>query len=136
MGLAVDNLQGGCCGLAGSWGFEADKYGISMDCGEQALLPAVRRAGPDTLVVAGGFSCQTQIADAGTGRHALHLAEVMKRPARAFPPPAGCPGRPRPGGWPGCGRRAAPVAVLGATAAAVTRTSPLRSARGRSDVGG
>jgi Fe-S oxidoreductase len=97
MGLAVDNLQGGCCGLAGSWGFEAGKYGISMDCGEHALLPAVRRAGPDTLVVADGFSCQTQIADAGTGRHALHLAEVMKRPARAFPPPAGCPGRPRPG---------------------------------------
>ena len=42
MGLAVDNLRGGCCGLAGSWGFEAGKYGISMDCGEQALLPAVR----------------------------------------------------------------------------------------------
>jgi Fe-S oxidoreductase len=78
MGLDVDNLQGGCCGLAGSWGFEKGKYGISMDCGEQALLPAVRDAGPDTLVVADGFSCKTQIADAGTRRHALHTGQVMK----------------------------------------------------------
>ena len=78
MGLSVTDLQGGCCGLAGSWGFEAGKYDISMDCGEQALLPAVRRADPDTLIVADGFSCQTQIADSGAGRRALHLAEVMK----------------------------------------------------------
>ncbi|WNM32591.1 FAD-linked oxidase C-terminal domain-containing protein [Streptomyces sp. Li-HN-5-11] len=78
MGLEVHNLQGGCCGLAGSWGFEAGKYEISMDCGEQALLPAVRDAQKDCLVVADGFSCKTQIKDAGTGRHALHVAEVMK----------------------------------------------------------
>ncbi|MHC3474797.1 FAD-binding and (Fe-S)-binding domain-containing protein [Streptomyces sp. 7R007] len=78
MGLEVQNLQGGCCGLAGSWGFESGKYRISMDCGEQALLPAVRDADPDRLVVADGFSCKTQIKDAGTGRHALHVAEVMK----------------------------------------------------------
>jgi hypothetical protein len=77
MGLEVQDLQGGCCGLAGSWGFEAGKYQISMDCGEQALLPAIRQADPDTLVVADGFSCQTQIADAGTGRTALHTAQVM-----------------------------------------------------------
>ncbi|MEU0112644.1 FAD-linked oxidase C-terminal domain-containing protein [Streptomyces bobili] len=78
MGLEVRNLQGGCCGLAGSWGFEDGKYGISMDCGEQALLPAVREAEADCLVVADGFSCKTQIKDAGTGRYALHVAEVMK----------------------------------------------------------
>jgi hypothetical protein len=78
MGLTVENLQGGCCGLAGSWGFEAGKYDISMHCGEQALLPAVRRADPDMLIVADGFSCKTQIDDAGTGRHALHTAEVIK----------------------------------------------------------
>jgi Fe-S oxidoreductase len=78
MGLSVQNLQGGCCGLAGSWGFEAGKYQISMDCGEQALLPAVRDADPRTLVVADGFSCQTQIAHAGTGRHALHTAQVLR----------------------------------------------------------
>ncbi|MEU6521273.1 FAD-linked oxidase C-terminal domain-containing protein [Streptomyces sp. NPDC046924] len=78
MGLEVDDLRGGCCGLAGSWGFESGKYEISLDCGEQALLPAVRDAGEDCLVVADGFSCKTQIEDAGTGRRALHVAEVMK----------------------------------------------------------
>ncbi|MEU4686437.1 FAD-binding and (Fe-S)-binding domain-containing protein [Streptomyces xinghaiensis] len=78
MGLEVRSLQGGCCGLAGSWGFESGKYQISLDCGEQALLPAVREADDDCLVVADGFSCKTQIEDAGTGRRALHIAEVMK----------------------------------------------------------
>jgi FAD/FMN-containing dehydrogenase/Fe-S oxidoreductase len=78
MGLAVWNVQGGCCGLAGSWGFEQGKYDISMDCGEQALLPAIRQTEPGTLVVADGFSCKTQIADSGVGRHALHTAQVMK----------------------------------------------------------
>ncbi|WP_307865307.1 FAD-binding and (Fe-S)-binding domain-containing protein [Streptomyces montanisoli] len=78
MGLDVDNLQGGCCGLAGSWGFEDGKYDISMDCGEQALLPAVRAQDEDGLLVADGFSCKTQIKDARTGRKALHLAEVMR----------------------------------------------------------
>ncbi|MCF6525623.1 FAD-binding and (Fe-S)-binding domain-containing protein, partial [Streptomyces sp. JJ36] len=78
MGAEVRPLQGGCCGLAGSWGFEDGKYGISMDCGEQALLPAVREAGADTLLVADGFSCSTQLADAGTGREALHVAQVMR----------------------------------------------------------
>jgi FAD/FMN-containing dehydrogenase/Fe-S oxidoreductase len=77
MGLKVDNLKGGCCGLAGSWGFETGKYAISIECGEQALLPAVREAAPSTVVVADGFSCKTQIEEAGTGRRALHVAEVM-----------------------------------------------------------
>ncbi|GAA2483584.1 FAD-binding and (Fe-S)-binding domain-containing protein [Streptomyces longisporus] len=78
MGLEVQNLQGGCCGLAGSWGFESGKYEISLECGEQALLPAVRDAEDDCLVVADGFSCKTQIKHAKTGRQALHVAEVMK----------------------------------------------------------
>jgi FAD/FMN-containing dehydrogenase/Fe-S oxidoreductase len=78
MGLDVHSVHGGCCGLAGSWGFEEGKYQISMDCGEQALLPAIRDADPDTLVVADGFSCKTQIADSGVGRHALHTAQVIK----------------------------------------------------------
>ncbi len=78
MGLDVDQPQGGCCGLAGSWGFEKGKYDISMDCGEQALLPAVRDAKKTTYVVADGFSCKTQIKDAGTGRRALHVAQLMK----------------------------------------------------------
>jgi FAD/FMN-containing dehydrogenase/Fe-S oxidoreductase len=102
MGLEVQDLQGGCCGLAGSWGFEAGKYQISMDCGEQALLPAIRQADPDTLVVADGFSCQTQIADAGSGRSALHTAQVMAlarekgRAAAHDIAAAGHAGQPRP----------------------------------------
>jgi FAD/FMN-containing dehydrogenase/Fe-S oxidoreductase len=76
MSLDVDRLSGGCCGLAGSWGFENGKYGISLDCGEQALLPAVRDASPDTVIVANGFSCKTQI-EAATSRKALHLGEVI-----------------------------------------------------------
>jgi Fe-S oxidoreductase len=79
MGLSVRDLQGGCCGLAGSWGFEDGKYRISMDCGEQALLPAIRDADPATTVVANGFSCSTQIADAGVGQRAIHAAQVMRR---------------------------------------------------------
>jgi FAD/FMN-containing dehydrogenase/Fe-S oxidoreductase len=78
MGLEVNSVKGGCCGLAGSWGFEKGKYGISMDCGEQALLPAVRDAEPTTVLVADGFSCKTQIAEAGTGRRALHVGQLMK----------------------------------------------------------
>ncbi|MDN5746996.1 MAG: FAD-binding protein [Pseudonocardia sp.] len=77
MGVEVESLTGGCCGLAGSWGFEEGKYDISMDCGEQKLLPTVREAAQDTVVVANGFSCKTQIEEAGTGRRALHLAQVM-----------------------------------------------------------
>lgn len=77
MGLAVKPLTGGCCGLAGSWGFEKGKYELSMQCGEQALLPAVRDAGDDTVIVADGFSCKTQIEQSGSGRRALHVAEVM-----------------------------------------------------------
>ncbi len=78
MGVDVSPVNGGCCGLAGSWGFESGKYDISMECGEQALLPAVRDADRDTFVVADGFSCKTQISDAGTGRRALHVAQLMK----------------------------------------------------------
>jgi FAD/FMN-containing dehydrogenase/Fe-S oxidoreductase len=66
----------GCCGMAGSFGFEHDKYDISMAIGERELLPAVRKAPADWLIIADGFSCREQIAQ-GTGRHALHLAEVL-----------------------------------------------------------
>jgi FAD/FMN-containing dehydrogenase/Fe-S oxidoreductase len=67
----------GCCGMAGSFGFEKDKYAISMAVGELELLPAVRQTAADSLIVADGFSCREQIAQ-GTGRHALHLAEVIR----------------------------------------------------------
>jgi hypothetical protein len=63
--------------MAGSFGFEHDKYEISAAIGELELLPAVRKAPADWLIIADGFSCREQIAQ-GTGRHALHLAEVLQ----------------------------------------------------------
>jgi hypothetical protein len=66
-----------------------------MDCGEQALLPAVRKADEDTLIVADGFSCKTQIADARTGKRALHTGQVLAMAGKREPG-AGVPGRPVP----------------------------------------
>ena len=66
----------GCCGMAGAFGFEKAHYGVSIQCGERVLLPAVRQASPETLIIADGFSCREQIAQT-TGRRALHLAEVL-----------------------------------------------------------
>jgi Fe-S oxidoreductase len=96
MGMEVEEAGGGCCGLAGSWGFEAGKHGISMQCGEQALLPAVRDAAGETVVVANGFSCKTQIEQAGVGRRALHVAQAMKL-AREHPPEGYTGGLPEDG---------------------------------------
>jgi len=77
MGLEFELLPSGCCGMAGSFGFEAgDRYAVSMAAGERVLLPEVRKADTSTLVLADGFSCRTQIAQ-GTHRRALHLAEVL-----------------------------------------------------------
>ncbi|HET9766664.1 MAG TPA: FAD-linked oxidase C-terminal domain-containing protein, partial [Thermoanaerobaculia bacterium] len=76
-GLDVNFLDAGCCGLAGSFGFESEHYEISIACGEQALLPAMRTAGAETLVLADGFSCRNQIAH-GSRRRALHLAQLLR----------------------------------------------------------
>jgi Fe-S oxidoreductase len=76
MGLDFEMLNTGCCGMAGSFGFEEDKYDTSLACGERALFPAVRKTSLSTLVMADGFSCREQIQQ-DTSRHALHLAEVM-----------------------------------------------------------
>jgi FAD/FMN-containing dehydrogenase/Fe-S oxidoreductase len=76
MGIDFQMPAPGCCGMAGSFGFEADKYDTSIAIGELELLPAVRRASPDCLVIANGFSCREQIAQC-TNRRALHLAEVI-----------------------------------------------------------
>jgi Fe-S oxidoreductase len=78
MGVEVETLNAGCCGLAGSWGFEAGHHDVSMKCGEQGLLPKVRELDQATLVVADGFSCKTQIEQGETGRRALHVAQVLK----------------------------------------------------------
>jgi Fe-S oxidoreductase len=78
-GLDVQVLDAGCCGMAGSFGFERAHYDVSLAVGERALLPAVRAASAETLVVADGFSCREQIAQT-TGRRALHLADVLAPP--------------------------------------------------------
>lgn len=78
MGLDAEEAKGGCCGLAGSWGFETGKYDISMQCGEIGLLPAVRKAACSTVIIANGFSCKTQLDEANLGRHALHCGEVVR----------------------------------------------------------
>jgi FAD/FMN-containing dehydrogenase/Fe-S oxidoreductase len=78
-GIEGSVLDSGCCGLAGNFGFERGHYDVSMAAAEQALLPAVRDAEQDTLILADGFSCRTQIEQAGTGRRALHLAEALRQ---------------------------------------------------------
>ncbi len=80
-GLQVDLIDSGCCGMAGSFGFEAGHFDVSMKMAELALLPAVRAADADTLIVADGTSCRHQVAD-GAGRRALHVAQVL---AQALP---------------------------------------------------
>ncbi|MFZ4758974.1 MAG: FAD-binding and (Fe-S)-binding domain-containing protein, partial [Burkholderiaceae bacterium] len=77
-GLEVSAIESSCCGMAGSFGYDADHYEVSLKMAEAALLPAVRAAGADTLLVADGTSCRHQIAD-GTGREALHVARVLER---------------------------------------------------------
>jgi Fe-S oxidoreductase len=109
LGLEWEEPDKGCCGMAGSFGFEAEHYDISMKIGEQRLLPAVRQAAGDTLIVANGFSCHQQIAQ-GTGRTPLHLAQVLRvalRQARGEPAEAEHDGRPN-------GIGAGTAALLGA----------------------
>jgi FAD/FMN-containing dehydrogenase/Fe-S oxidoreductase len=77
MGVDLNSLDSGCCGMAGPFGFEKDKFEVSQAVGERVLLPAVRRAEPDTLIVSDGFSCREQIFQA-TGREAIHLAEAIQ----------------------------------------------------------
>ena len=77
-GLEVTAIESGCCGMAGAFGYHAEHFDISMQMGELDLLPAVREQDGDTLIVAPGTSCRAQILD-GTGRVALHPAEVLHR---------------------------------------------------------
>jgi Fe-S oxidoreductase len=72
----VSMLDSGCCGMAGPFGFEKDKYEVSQALGERVLLPAVRSAAPETILVTDGFSCREQIRQ-NSPRQALHLAEVL-----------------------------------------------------------
>jgi Fe-S oxidoreductase len=75
-GAEVEFLDSGCCGMAGPFGFERDKYEVSQTLGERVLLPAVRAAAQEDIIVTDGFSCREQIAQ-GTSRRAVHVAEVL-----------------------------------------------------------
>ena len=75
-GASVELLDSGCCGMAGPFGFERDKFEVSQTLAERVLLPAVRAAGENDLIVSNGFSCREQIAQ-NTPRRAVHLAEVL-----------------------------------------------------------
>ena len=77
MGAELHSIDSGCCGMAGPFGFEREKYSIAQASGERVLLPAVRQASPETLIISDGFSCREQIFQS-TGRHALHLAEAIQ----------------------------------------------------------
>jgi len=72
----IQEVDSGCCGMAGSFGYEAEHYELSLAMGERVLFPAVRQAEEDRVVVAAGVSCQHQI-EHGTRRHALHPAQVL-----------------------------------------------------------
>jgi Fe-S oxidoreductase len=72
----VNMLDSGCCGMAGPFGFEQDKFEVSQALGERVLLPAVRAAAPEAILVSDGFSCREQIRQ-NSPRHAVHLAEVL-----------------------------------------------------------
>ncbi|MFJ1708229.1 FAD-binding and (Fe-S)-binding domain-containing protein [Kitasatospora sp. NPDC088346] len=91
-GIGLDNrvLDSGCCGLAGNFGFERGHYEVSVAAAERVLMPAVRAADPDTVVLADGLSCRIQISQLGDGRRPLHLAELLRRALREGDrPPAG-----------------------------------------------
>jgi Fe-S oxidoreductase len=75
-GLEIKPIESSCCGLAGAFGYQAETYDVSIAMGELTLFPAVRRADPDALIVADGFSCRHQI-EHGTSRKPVHVAEVL-----------------------------------------------------------
>lgn len=85
LGLDFTLLNSGCCGMAGSFGFDAHKYDMSLAIGEQQVLPAVRKAPPDTMIITNGFSCREQITQA-TGRRIWHMAEVLELALREGEP--------------------------------------------------
>jgi Fe-S oxidoreductase len=77
LGLDFQILDSGCCGMAGSFGFEEGKYDVSVKCAERVLLPSIARTDPQTLIVTNGFSCRAQIEELA-GRRPLHLAELLQ----------------------------------------------------------
>jgi Fe-S oxidoreductase len=76
LGLDYQIMNSGCCGMAGSFGFEREKYNVSIAAAERAMLPAIRNAGADAVILANGFSCREQIEQC-TGRKTMHIAELL-----------------------------------------------------------
>ncbi len=76
VGIEPAEIHSGCCGMAGSFGYEKEHYDLSMAIGELALLPAIRKVDKETLIVANGFSCRSQI-EHGSGRKAIHVVEAI-----------------------------------------------------------
>jgi len=118
MELDFEVLDSGCCGMAGAFGFERDKYRISVECAERVLMPAVRKADEETLVISNGFSCQQQIEQLND-RRAMHIAQVLQMALREGPdgPPGPLPERHCVPAEPDRPRLAASLAVLTAGAA-------------------
>lgn len=77
LGMRIESPDPGCCGMAGSFGYQEENYNVSKQCGDRILLPEIRNASEDTLIVADGFSCREQI-EAFTDRKPLHLAQVIQ----------------------------------------------------------
>jgi Fe-S oxidoreductase len=77
--VKAEILQNGCCGMAGSFGFEAAKFEVSRTIAERGILPSIRAASQNTVVLANGFSCREQIEQL-SGRQTLHLAEYLANP--------------------------------------------------------
>jgi FAD/FMN-containing dehydrogenase/Fe-S oxidoreductase len=100
IGLDLETPDAGCCGMAGAFGFEREHYDVSMRVGERMILPKVREAAPETIIVADGFSCREQIAQS-TPRQALHFAQVLQLATReesagAYPERRYIAEKPRP----------------------------------------
>ena len=81
MGIDLECPDSGCCGMAGGFGFEKEHFDVSLACGERVLLPCVRGASKEILIVADGFSCREQIRQT-TDRQALHFAQVVQMALR------------------------------------------------------
>jgi Fe-S oxidoreductase len=135
--LDYELVDSGCCGMAGSFGFENGHYDVSRKVGELVLLPAVRRAAVETLVIADGFSCREQIAQE-TDRRALHLAEVLALALRDGDAPRRSPFPERR--WVrdhgAAARRHGTLLALAGAAAASWTVYRLRYPRVREDHGG
>jgi FAD/FMN-containing dehydrogenase/Fe-S oxidoreductase len=130
MGLQVARPDSGCCGMAGSFGYErGEKYRVSQACGERVILPAVRDAAAETLILADGFSCRSQIAGA-TDRRGLHLAQALALGHRETTRgPSATPGQYPERAYPPEPPRAAGTLAAGAAAAAGLTAAALAARR-------